>query len=165
MTRRERELFPIAHCDADAHPERRPAAAENDCVDIFNENFTAHDLQRLPQAGVIACFTRVVQWRKIMKRALIGSLSVLAMMVATQAANAQADINPNIYPTYRGAPVAQQPWEWYAGPGPVRRGSQCVVDVDSGRGYGFMKDCPAPQAAARPRARVAHRHARQSVYR
>jgi hypothetical protein len=103
---------------------------------------------------------------KIMKRALVGSLSVLAMMVGTQAANAQADINPNLYPMYRGAPVAQQqPWEWYAGPGPVRRGSQCVVDVDSGRGYGFMKDCPAPQAEARPRARVAHRHPRQSVYR
>ena len=104
-------------------------------------------------------------WREIMKRALIGSLSFLAAIVGTQAANAQADINKNLYPVYRGAPVAQQPWEWYAGPGPMRRGNQCVVDVDSGRGYGFMKDCPAPQAAARPRTRVAHRHARQSVYR
>ena len=113
----------------------------------------------------IACFTLVVQWEKIMKRALIGSLSFLAVIVGTQAANAQADINPNVYPPYRGAPAAQQPWEWYAGPGPMRRGSQCVVDVDSGRGYGFMKDCPAPQAEARPRARVAHRHPRHSVYR
>jgi hypothetical protein len=47
-----------------------------------------------------------------MKRALIGSLSFLAVMVGTQAANAQADINPNLYPPYRGAPAAQQPWEW-----------------------------------------------------
>jgi hypothetical protein len=100
-----------------------------------------------------------------MKRFLISSLSVLAVMVGTQAANAQADINPNLYPSNRGAAAAQQPWEWYAGPGPARRGSQCVVDVDSGRGYGFMKDCPAPQAAARPRTRVAHRHPRKSVYR
>jgi hypothetical protein len=53
-----------------------------------------------------------------MKRALIGSLSFLAVIVGTQAANAQADINPNLYPPYRGAPAAQQPWEWYAGPGP-----------------------------------------------
>jgi hypothetical protein len=100
-----------------------------------------------------------------MKRVVIGSLSILAMILATQAANAQADINQNLYPIYRGAPAVQQPWEWYAGPGPVRRGAQCVVDVDSGRGYGFMKDCPAPQAAAHPRARVARHHARHSVYR
>lgn len=112
-----------------------------------------------------ACFTLVVQWEKNHERALIGSLSFLAVIVGTQAANAQADINPNIYPPYRGAPVAQQPYEWYAGPGPVRRGNQCVVDVDSGRGYGFMKDCEAPQAAARPRSRVAQRHPRKTVYR
>jgi hypothetical protein len=37
------------------------------------------------------------------------------------AANAQANINPNVYPPYRGAPVAQQPWEWHAGPGPSKR--------------------------------------------
>jgi hypothetical protein len=104
--------------------------------------------------------------RQIMKRVLIGSLSVLAIVVGTEAANAQADINPNIYPPYRGAPVAQQPWEWYSTPGPLRRGSQCVADVDPGRGYGFMKDCPAPQASAAPRtSRVAHRHHRKSVYR
>ena len=73
-----------------------------------------------------------------MKHALIGSLSVLAMIAGTAAANAQANINPNIYPTYRGAPVAQQPSEWYATPGPVRRGNMCAVDVDAGRGYGYM---------------------------
>ena len=102
-----------------------------------------------------------------MKRALIvvASMGILAPTAWVTAANAQANINPNVYPSNRGAAAAQQPWEWYAGPGPARRGSQCVVDVDSGRGYGFMKDCPAPQAAARPRTRVAHRHPRKSVYR
>lgn len=102
-----------------------------------------------------------------MKLALIGSLSGLAMIVGVTAALAQANINPNIYPAYRGAPVAQQPWEWFAGPGPVRRGGQCVAEVDTNRGYGFMKDCPAPQAAAPPRSalRVAHRHHRKVVHR
>jgi hypothetical protein len=98
-----------------------------------------------------------------MKHALIGSLSVLAMIAGTAAANAQADINPNIYPTYRGAPVAQQPYEWFATPGPIRRGAMCAVDVDAGRGYGYMKPCPAPQASAAPR--VAHRSHRKTVVR
>jgi hypothetical protein len=35
------------------------------------------------------------------------------------------------------------PYEWYAGPGPVRRGGDCVVDTDLNRGYGYMKPCPA----------------------
>jgi hypothetical protein len=102
-----------------------------------------------------------------MKRALIvASVGILASTVWAVSANAQADINPNIYPTYRGAPVAQQPWEWYASVGPVRRGKQCVVDVDINRGYGFMKDCPAPQAAAAPRpSRVAHRYHHKVVQR
>jgi hypothetical protein len=101
--------------------------------------------------------------RKIMKHALIGSLSVLAMIVGIEAANAQADINPNIYPTTRGARVAQQPSEWYATPGPIRRGNMCAVDVDAGRGYGYMKPCPAGQASAAPR--VAHRSHRRTVIR
>ena len=102
-----------------------------------------------------------------MKHALIGGLSVLAMIVGIEAANAQADINPNLYPVYRGAPVAEQPWEWHATPGPMRRGNQCAVDVDAGRGYGYMKDCPAPQASAprQSRTRVAHRHHRTVVTR
>jgi hypothetical protein len=40
-----------------------------------------------------------------------------------------------------------------------------VVDVDINRGYGFMKDCPAPQgqaAAAPRRPRTAHRYHRKS---
>jgi len=94
-----------------------------------------------------------------MKRTLIGSLSVLAMIAATQAANAQANINPNVYPgNTSGSYGAQAPWEWQAGPGPVRRGSQCVTDVDINRGYGFMKDCPAPKGAqARAPRRAAAR--------
>jgi hypothetical protein len=104
-----------------------------------------------------------------MKRALIAivGVGIFAPTAWVMPANAQAEINPNIYPPYRGAPVAQQPWEWYSGPGPVRRGNQCVADVDINRGYGFMKDCPAPQAAASPRSasRVAHRHHRKVVYR
>ena len=98
-----------------------------------------------------------------MKHAFIGSLSVLAMIAGTAPAYAQADINPNIYPSYRGAAVAQQPSEWYATPGPVRRGNMCTVDVDAGRGYGYMKPCPAPQASAAPR--VAHRAHRKTVVR
>jgi hypothetical protein len=101
-----------------------------------------------------------------MKSALISSLSLLAIIVGTEAANAQADINPNIYPPYRGAPAAQQPSEWYSTPGPIRRGGQCVAEVDAGRGYGFMKDCPAPKASEAPRpSRVAHRSHRKSVHR
>jgi hypothetical protein len=103
-----------------------------------------------------------------MKHALIGSLSVLAMIVGIEAANAQADINPNLYPGNTSERYgATAPWEWQATPGPIRRGSQCAVDVDSGRGYGYMKDCPAPQASApqRTRTRVAHRHHRTVVTR
>jgi hypothetical protein len=99
-----------------------------------------------------------------MKRALIAGFSVLAMIVGVTAANAQANIDPNVYPNNTSERYgAQAQWEWYASVGPVRRGNQCVVDVDSGRGYGFLKDCPAPQAAAAPRrARTAHRSHRKS---
>jgi hypothetical protein len=100
-----------------------------------------------------------------MKGALIGGLSVLAMIVGVTAANAQANINPNLYPGNTSEPYgARAPWEWYASVGPVRRGTQCVVDVDINRGYGFMKDCPAPQASAAPRrpARTAHRYHRKT---
>jgi hypothetical protein len=102
-----------------------------------------------------------------MKGALIGGLSVLAMIVGVTAANAQANINPNVYPNNASERYgAQAPWEWYASVGPVRRGNQCVVDVDINRGYGFMKDCPASQASAAPRrpaaSRTAHRYHRKS---
>src|SRR5215468_4206347 len=82
----------------------------------------------------------------LMKLALIAGLSVLAMIVGVSAANAQANINPNVYRGNTSGPYgAQAPWEWHAGPGPERRGNKCVEHVDLNRGYGFMKDCPAPQ--------------------
>ena len=99
-----------------------------------------------------------------MRRALIAGFSALAMIVGVETANAQANINPNVYPNNTSERYgAQAQWEWYASVGPVRRGNQCVVDVDINRGDGFMKDCPAPQAATAPRrARTAHRSHRKS---
>ena len=89
-----------------------------------------------------------------MKRALIGGLSVLAMIVGVSAANAQANINPNVYPANTSGPYGSpSPWEWHAGPGPERRGNMCLVHTDINRGYGFQKACPAPQAAAAPAVR------------
>jgi hypothetical protein len=85
----------------------------------------------------------------MMKRALIGGLSVLAMIVGVSAANAQANINPNVYPANTSGPYGSpSPWEWHAGPGPERRGSMCLVHTDINRGYGFQKACPTPQASA-----------------
>jgi len=90
----------------------------------------------------------------MMKRALIGGLSVLAMIVGVSAANAQANINPNVYPgNTSGAYGAQAPWEWHAGPGPERRGGMCLAHTDMNRGYGYQKPCPAPKAAAAPKAK------------
>src|SRR6516164_574120 len=34
-----------------------------------------------------------------------------------------------------------QPNEWYAAPGPNKRGNMCVTHVDSLRGYGFQAPC------------------------
>ena len=87
-----------------------------------------------------------------MKLALIAIASVgfLASTAWVVAANAQANINPNVYPGNTSGPYgAQAPWEWHAGPGPMRRGNKCVEHVDLNRGgYGFMKDCPAPKGGA-----------------
>ena len=69
-----------------------------------------------------------------MKQVLIGGLSVLAMIVGVTAANAQANINPNLYPGNTSERYgATAPWEWHAGPGPVKRGGNCVADVDINR--------------------------------
>jgi hypothetical protein len=44
------------------------------------------------------------------------------------------------------ASQSQGPYEWYAGPGPMKRANgMCVEHVDSTRGYGIQKRCPAPQ--------------------
>jgi hypothetical protein len=77
-----------------------------------------------------------------MKRALIGTIGVVALIAGVQDVYAQArpaGVNPG--------------WEWYSSVGPVRRGNMCVADVDINRGYGFLKPCPAPQASARRQAR------------
>jgi hypothetical protein len=90
---------------------------------------------------------------KMMKRALIGGLSVLAMIVGVSAANAQANINPNVYPGNTSGPYGNQPWEWHGAPGPNRRGNMCVTHTDPMRGYGYQAACPAPKAAAAPKAK------------
>ena len=85
-----------------------------------------------------------------MKRALIvASVGILASTVWVAAANAQANINQNLYPVTPGARGASQAgWDWYAAPGPNKRGNMCVSHVDTTRGYGFQQPCPAPKAAA-----------------
>src|SRR5215472_12882471 len=75
---------------------------------------------------------------KLMKRALIAGLSVLAMIVGVSAANAQANINPNVYPgNTSGQYGAPQKWDWYAAPGTSKRGSMCITHADSTLGCGF----------------------------
>ena len=89
-----------------------------------------------------------------MKRALIAaSVGILASTVWAAAANAQADINQNIYPVTPGA-------QWQA-VGPMRQGAMCRTEVDSTRGYGFMKACPASKAAAALKAKRRVRSAGQ----
>src|SRR5215471_17730800 len=39
------------------------------------------------------------------------------------------------------AAQSAQPNEWYAGPGPMRRGNMCVTHTDIGRGYGYQEPC------------------------
>ena len=102
-----------------------------------------------------------------MKRGLIvASVGVLASTVWVVSANAQANINPNVYPgntseRYGG----QAPYEWYGAPGPNKRGNMCVTHVDPMRGYGYQAPCPAPQAAAaRAPVRRTARGAPAAVY-
>src|SRR5262249_20214384 len=87
-----------------------------------------------------------------MKRALIAIASVgfLTSTAWVVAANAQANINPNVYPGNTSGPSGGRaaPYEWYASPGPMKRGNMCVKHVDPLRGYGFQEPCPAPKAAA-----------------
>ena len=86
-----------------------------------------------------------------MKRALIvASVGVLASTAWVVSANAQANINPNVYPGNTSERYGAQPW---AAGGPMRSGNRCRTDIDPTRGYGFMKDCPAPKAAAAPKAK------------
>src|SRR5262245_20091168 len=86
-----------------------------------------------------------------MKRTLIAIASVgfLASTAWVVAANAQANINPNVYPgNVSGQYGYRAPWEWHAGPGPKKRGAMCVTESDTTRGFGFQGACPAPKGAA-----------------
>jgi hypothetical protein len=89
-----------------------------------------------------------------MKRALIAIASVgfLASTAWVVAANAQANINPNVYPGNTSGPYGAQREPWEAGPGPMKRGAMCVTHTDINRGYGFQGACPAPKGAAPKRA-------------
>ena len=91
-----------------------------------------------------------------MKRALIvASVGVLASTVWVVSANAQANINQNVYPANRSERYGAQPYEWYGAPGPNKRGNMCVKHVDPLRGYAYQEPCPAPKkaAAAAPKAK------------
>lgn len=56
---------------------------------------------------------------------------------------------PYSVPAQTYAQSNQGPWEWYAGPGPKKRGAECVTDVDINRGYGFRGACPQPRGQQR----------------
>src|SRR6266481_4007479 len=101
-----------------------------------------------------------------MKRALItiATVGILAPTAWVAEANAQYRAPPNygappaVYaggtaftPGSGGPPYAvtpgsyaansAQPNEWYAGPGPMRRGNMCITHTDIGRGYGYQEPC------------------------
>jgi hypothetical protein len=83
-----------------------------------------------------------------MKRALIvAAIGILASTGWAVSANAQANMNPNLYPNRAAA--AQHGWEWQAAPGPNKRGNMCVTHTDALRGYGFQSPCPTPKANSR----------------
>jgi len=84
-----------------------------------------------------------------MKRALItiATVGILNSTAWVVAANAQANINPNVYPGNTSERYGSQPYEWPGSPGPMKRGNMCVKDVDPLRGYGYQAPCPAPTAA------------------
>ena len=102
-----------------------------------------------------------------MKRALIvASVGVLASTVWVVSANAQANINPNVYrgntsERYGG----QAPYEWYGAPGPMRRGNMCVTHTDINRGYGYLargvQEVRDPNSKPRPMRGFAGRSACQ----
>jgi len=76
-----------------------------------------------------------------MKRALVATVGILALVAGVESANSQARI--------RVTPSSG--YEWAAGPGPSRRGTDCVTHVDLNRGYGYLTPCPAPKpASAKP---------------
>jgi len=82
-----------------------------------------------------------------MKRVLIvAAMGILASTGWAASANAQANMDPNLYPRRQ---AAQQGWEWHAAPGPNKRGGMCITHTDPLRGYGFQSPCPAPKENTR----------------
>src|SRR5262249_23064460 len=130
----------LSHAGRDANRAGREAHTEI----LFDAKFMPNRLEILftPTIAIrIATFVRP-KGGYLMKRALIGTIGIVALIAGVQ----------DFYPQAR--PVGPNPgWEWYSSVGPVRRGNMCVADVDINRGYGFLKPCPAPQAPARRQAR------------
>ena len=82
-----------------------------------------------------------------MKRVLIvAAMGILASTGWAASANAQANMDPNLYPRRQ---AAQQGWEWHAAPGPNKRGGMCITHTDPLRGYGFQSPGPAPKETTR----------------
>jgi hypothetical protein len=48
---------------------------------------------------------------------------------------------PYAVTTQSYAANSAQPNEWYAAPGPMRRGNMCITHTDSMRGYGYQEPC------------------------
>jgi len=44
-------------------------------------------------------------------------------------------------PSQAYAQASQGHFTWYASPGPMKRGNECITNVDSTRGYGFRGPC------------------------
>jgi len=44
-------------------------------------------------------------------------------------------------PAQAYAQASQGHFTWYASPGPVKRGNECITNVDALRGYGFRGPC------------------------
>src|SRR5215813_11510645 len=44
-------------------------------------------------------------------------------------------------PAQANAQASQGHFTWYASPGPMKRGNECVTNVDALRGYGFRGPC------------------------
>src|SRR5262245_16538433 len=47
----------------------------------------------------------------------------------------------NTPPSQAYAQASQGHFTWYASPGPMNRGNECITNVDSTRGYGFRGPC------------------------
>jgi hypothetical protein len=44
-------------------------------------------------------------------------------------------------PAQANAQASQGHFTWYASPGPMKRGNECITNVDALRGYGFRGPC------------------------